>query len=99
MFFYQNNSISANTTTANYDEIGLMNLKEIGSIPMFLIRYKGAGLKRIDLDICGKEFDGDCFKFVEKQFNLFWNQAVGFKNNTWVNTNHPARPCTEEEVT
>ena len=63
MLLFQNNSVNTNTTTANLKEQGTMTLKDIKSIPMFNLRYKGIELNRFHPEVCGSE-GGDCFKFI-----------------------------------
>ena len=71
MFYFQNNSISENTTSANLLEIGEVKLSEMKLLPFIATYYKGNEIPRRDETMC-KEFDGDCLKFFEKYIDLKW---------------------------
>ena len=71
MFFFQANNISGNTTTISFSDLGVKTLKEVDSIPMYNVRYKGEHLSRTSMKVCG-EFNGDCYQFVSKYLDIFW---------------------------
>jgi hypothetical protein len=56
-------------TVANFTEIGLVEMKEMGTIPYFSVHYKGHRLKREDKKHC-KETDNDCFKLAKKYLDI-----------------------------
>ena len=58
-------------TQTNYDEIGKITMKEMGSFHFHALNYKGHLLKKKDEKIC-KEFKGDCMKFIKKYLKLNW---------------------------
>ena len=95
MFYFQNNSISENTTTANLLDIGDVKLSEMKLLPFIAPYYKGWEIKRKDEIMC-KEFDGDCFKFFEKYIDLKWVEHQTDKSKTKYYAGHV---CTTDEIT
>ena len=49
--------------------ITVFNVSKIDSFPMYGMYYESVHLNRHDNMKC-KEFNGDCFKFVEKHFHM-----------------------------
>jgi hypothetical protein len=99
MFTYANNSISADTTFIDLNDLGVKTMHEINAIPMYNLRYKGVHLPRNSDEICGGEFGGDCFAFASKYLDMYWIQANGYSNKTVDKTRLPSRPCEKDEVT
>ena len=98
MFYYLNNSSTSSTTEIDFDKMGVMTLKEMGSIPMYNLMYKGKFLPRKSLEVCGGT-DGDCLDFAQKYLKIYWEQANGYINKTVDVYYYEARRCWEEEIT
>jgi len=71
---YLANNISTYMTTADFPKIGTIKLSEMETIPFYGFAYKNAKVMRNDPVMC-KDFDGDCYKFVNKYLNITWFNA------------------------
>ena len=69
MFTKGNNSNTSFTTED--DMITVLNASKLDSFPMYTIIHKSNTIKRIDKKLC-KVFDGDCLKFVQKHFIMYF---------------------------
>ena len=65
---YYHKSIS---TSANFTEIGIVKLEDMGSLPFFAVHHKGHQLHIKSEKRCA-ETQGDCYKFTEKYLDLKW---------------------------
>ena len=69
MFIFGNNSNASFTTEA--DMITVYNVSQIGSFPLYGMLHDGYEMKKYDAERC-KEFDGDCLKWVDKHFEIYF---------------------------
>ena len=61
-------------TIANMDEIGIVSMEDMGTIPFFSVHYMGHRLKRTNDTHCiGEGVNGDCFAFVTNYLKIKWN--------------------------
>ena len=70
MFTKGNNSNTSFTTEG--DMITVFNVSKMDSFPMYTLHHEMRPIKRYDNKKC-KEFEGDCFKFVQKHFMMFFD--------------------------
>jgi hypothetical protein len=69
----------------------------MGTRPFLKVHYEGKRLKRTHDKHC-KETDGDCFKLVNKYFEVKWNN-VRHTEDSWKDNLYDAHMCNEDEVT
>jgi len=82
---YEKNHLTNIVRRADMDEIGTVNLKEMGTLPFFSVHYKGHQLKIKDDKHC-PETKGDCLAFAKKYLKMEWTNAFETKDS-W-NTKH-----------
>ena len=99
MFFYQNNSITSNTSYADLIKLGNVKMNEMKMIPFVAPYYKGKMVPRQSMDMC-KEFEGDCFKFVNKYLKIQWDNFKSKADYDQGENNYfESKICTPEDIT
>lgn len=61
-------------TAANMEDIGIVSLDEMGTLPFFSVHYEGKRLKRTKDKHCS-ETDDDCMSLINKYLVVKWNNA------------------------
>lgn len=77
-------------SVANMKEIGLVQMKDMGTLPYFSVHYKGHRLDR-ESHHC-KETGGDCFNLTMKYLKIKWNNAFETEKD-WKSHHYEARIC------
>ena len=95
MFTKGNNNNSSFTTDG--DMITIHNASIMDSFPMYSFKHEMRLIKRFDNKMC-KEFDGDCLKFVQKHFIMFFEQKKVLANKTKTKNKFELRECSKSEM-
>ena len=56
------------------DDIGIIKMSEMGTMPFFSVHYEGHRLKRT-MDKHCEETKGDCMALVNRYLTVKWNNA------------------------
>ena len=97
MTMFEKSHMTNFVTLADLNEIGTVNMKEMGTIPFFSIHYKGHQLQIHDQKHCA-ETNGDCFAFASKYLKITWKNAFETKDD-WDPKDYKAHICSAEEIT
>jgi hypothetical protein len=92
------NVITTATTAADFEEIGILKLSDMKTIPFYGYEYNNVRIKRTDPVLC-KEFDGDCEKFVAKYLKMDWlNGEFKVEHGPFLETHFKGRICTADDI-
>ena len=64
---------------------------------MYSFKHEMRNIKRFDNKMC-KEFDGDCLKFVQKHFIMFFEQVKVSAKKTKTKNKFEVRECSKSEM-
>ena len=84
-------------TVSNFTDIGIVQMKDMGTLPYFSVHYKGHRLNRKDDKHCS-ETGGNCFKLAKKYLEFKWNNA--YENGPeWKPHHYESRLCGPDDIT
>ena len=99
MTYYLANIIATTITAADFEEIGVVKLREVKSIPFYSFYYKNLVVMRNDPEMC-KDFGGDCHKFLNNYLKIVWiNGKYEVAGGPWLTKEFPGHVCESDEIT
>ena len=67
LFSYGRNYVNEVKSSYDLDELGLISLQEMNTVPFYSFKFKGKILK-LNNELC----DGNCFDFIDQFVNLYF---------------------------
>ena len=72
MIFYGNDQIQVNESLMQFETLGIVDIKDMVSMAMYPIKYKGHFLPKHHEKKCM----GSCEAFVEQSLDIYWEQSI-----------------------
>ena len=86
-----------NSSASYLVKLGKVKLSDMKTLPFLAAYYKGNAIPRTSMDMC-KEYDGDCFKFVNKFLKVQSVQSTCTGFDLCHETFFKTHVCTPDEI-